>query len=79
MGAAAILKIPKSSVENYLLQLGYVNHFDVWVLHKQGKNLRTCISACDSLLKRKENVLFLKQIVMEDEKWILYNNVKQKR
>ena len=26
-----------------------------------------------------ENVLFLKQIVTGDEKWILYNNVEQKR
>ena len=30
---ADILKIPKSSVENHLHQLGYVNHFDVWVPH----------------------------------------------
>ena len=28
---------------------------------------------------KPENVLFLKQIVMSDEKWILYNNVEQKR
>ena len=27
----------------------------------------------------KENIPFLKQIVMGDEKWILYNNVKKKR
>ena len=31
---ANILKIPKSSIENHLYQLGYVNHFDVWVPHK---------------------------------------------
>ena len=31
---ADILKISKSSVENHLHQLGYVNHFDVWVPHK---------------------------------------------
>ena len=28
---ANILKISKSSVENHLHQLGYVNHFDFWV------------------------------------------------
>ena len=28
---ADILKISKSSVENHLHQLGYVNHLDVWV------------------------------------------------
>ena len=37
------------------------------------------ISTCDSLLKHNENVPSLKQIVMGDEKWILYNNGEQKR
>ena len=31
---ANILKISKSSIENYLHQLGYVNSFDVWVPQK---------------------------------------------
>ena len=31
---ADILRISKSSVENHVHQLGYVNHFDVWVPHK---------------------------------------------
>ena len=31
---ANLLKISKSSVENHLYQLGYVNRFDVWVPHK---------------------------------------------
>ena len=34
---ADILKISKSSTENHLHQLGYVNHFDVWVPHKLSK------------------------------------------
>ena len=56
---ANILKISKSSVENHLHQLGYVNHFDVWVPHKLSKkNLIDCTSACDSLLKRNENIPF---------------------
>ena len=77
---AYILKIPKSSVENHLPQLGYVSRFDVWVPPKSSeKNLLDRISACNSLLKRNKNVLFLKQIVTGDEKWILYNNVEQKR
>ena len=77
---ANILKISKSSTENHLQQLGYVNQFDVWFPHKLSeKNLLDHISACDSLLKCNENVLFLKQIVMCDEKWILYNNVEWKR
>ena len=34
---ANIFKISKSSVENHLHQLSYVNRFDVWVPHKQKK------------------------------------------
>ena len=56
--------------------LGYVNRFDVWVPHKLSeKNLLERISACNSLFKRNENILFLKQIVTGDEKWIFYSNV----
>ena len=61
-------------------ELDYVNHLDVCVPHKlSNKNLLDHISACNSLLKRNENVPFLKQIVMGDEKWILYNNMEWKR
>ena len=56
---ADILKISKSSAENHLHQLGYVNRFDVWVPHKlSDKNLLDRISTCNSLLKHNENVLF---------------------
>ena len=34
---ADILKISKSSIENHLHQLGYVNRFDVWVQRKLNK------------------------------------------
>ena len=57
-----------------------INRFGVWVPRKLSeKNLLDHISASDSLLKRNENVPFLKQIVAGDEKWILYNNVERKR
>ena len=35
------LKISKSSIENYLHQLGYVNGFDIWILHKLSKKKKT--------------------------------------
>ena len=46
-GIANILKISKSSTENHLHQLGYVNPFDVRVPHKlsEKKNLLDHISA----------------------------------
>ena len=57
-----------------------MNCFNVWVPHKLSKkNLLDYISACDSLLKHNENVLFLKQIVTGNEKWILYDNVEWKK
>ena len=66
---ADILKISKSSVENHLHQLGYVHCFDVWVPHKLSKkNLLDHFSSCNSLLKRNENVPFLKQIMTSNEK-----------
>ena len=37
---ADILKMSKSSVENHLHQLGYVNCFDVWVPHNLSKKER---------------------------------------
>ena len=52
--------------------------FHVWVSYKQKKNLDH-ISTSDSLSKCNENILFLKQIVMGSEKWVLYNNVEWKR
>lgn len=61
-----ILKISKSSAENYLYQLDYVNHFDVWVPQKLGEKTSLTISACD-LLKCNENILLLRQIVSGDE------------
>ena len=74
-----ILKVSKSSVENHLHQLGYVNRFGVWVPRKLSEeNLLDRISTWDSLLKRNKNVPFLKLIVMGNEKWILYGNVEWK-
>ena len=41
MEKANRLKICKSSAENHLHQLGYINHFDVWVLHKLSEKTLT--------------------------------------
>ena len=38
-GIANKLRISKSSAENRLYQLGYVNHFDVWVSHNLSEGL----------------------------------------
>ena len=36
--------------------------------HISERNLLDCISVCESLLKRSENIPFLKQIVMGNQK-----------
>ena len=69
-----ILTIFKSSVENNLNLLGYVNHFDVWVPYRLSEeNLLSHISACSSLLQCNRKPFVLKtncEIVMGHEKWI---------
>ena len=57
---AYILKIPKSSAENHLHQLGYVHLCGYWVPHKLVRKNLDCISACNYLLKCNENVPFKK-------------------
>ena len=43
------------------------------------KELTRRISICDSLLKRNETDSFLKRIITGDEKWVVYDNVAEKR
>ena len=35
-------------------------------------------SICDSLYKRNEEIPFLKQVMTRDEKWIIYNNERER-
>ncbi|XP_024888503.1 histone-lysine N-methyltransferase SETMAR-like [Temnothorax curvispinosus] len=77
---ADVLLISKSSVENYLHQLGYVSRLDVWVPHElKEAHLIQRISISDSLGKREKNDPFLKRMVTGDEKWIFYNNITCKK
>lgn len=43
---------------------------------KKSQKLQECM--CDLLQEYIENVLFLKQIETDNEKWILYDNVEGK-
>jgi len=70
----------KSIIHEHFVKFGYINRFDVRIPHDlMEKNLMDRISICDSLYKRNEETLFLKQVMTEDEKWIIYNNVERKR
>ena len=48
-------------------------------IHISEKNPSDYISTCDFIFKHNEKVPFLKQTVIADEKWILYNHVEWKR
>ena len=78
---ADTLKISRSSAENHLHQLGYVNRFHVSVPRKlsKKKTFLTIFPHTILYLNVMKNVPFLKQIVTGSEKWILYNNVERKR
>lgn len=77
---AEIVNISQKTVVNHLQALGYRSRYDIWVPHNLSeKNLMDRVSICDSLLKRNENVPFLKHMITGDEKWIFYHNVERKR
>ena len=74
------LDIPKSTIYEYLQELGKVNKLGSYIplhLTEIQKNQRTNISK--KLLSNFETEFFLDQIITGDEKWILYDNVIRKR
>ena len=78
--AGSCLNISHICVERHSKQLGYANKLDISVLHKLNEiQLTKRISVCDSLMKRNETDLFLKPIITDDEKWVVYDNVVRKR
>ena len=75
-----MLKILKSAIDRHIQRLGLVKKHDICISHELKEiHLTKRINACDLHLKRNEFDLFLKRIIIGDEKWIFYNNVVQKR
>ena len=70
------IKCWKSSVPDW-----HITHFDIWVLYKLSKKKTFLIVFPLAVLywNITKNILYLKQIVTGDEKWIPSNNVKWKR
>ncbi|EFN78260.1 Histone-lysine N-methyltransferase SETMAR, partial [Harpegnathos saltator] len=67
------LGIDHKTVLNHLHKAGYKKKLDVWVLHElSAKNMIDRINICDALLKRNEIEPFLKRVITDDEKWIMY-------
>jgi len=74
------LGMSHQTVINYLKKLGVTKKLDVWVPHElTQKNIFGRIDACESLLNRNKIEPFLKRMVIGDEKWITYDNIRRKR
>ena len=74
------LNISHICLERHLKQIGYVIKLDIWVPPKLNEiQLTKRICICDSLLKRNKTDSFLKRVITGDEKWVVYDNVVQKK
>ncbi|XP_047361037.1 histone-lysine N-methyltransferase SETMAR-like [Vespa velutina] len=74
------LNLSNSNVYDHLKGLRLTSKLDIWVSQiLTERNLCHHVDVCDSLLKHHEIDPFLKRIITEDEKWVVYNNVKRKR
>ena len=68
------LKVDHSLVIWHLKQIGKVKKLDKWMPHELTKNQKHHHSEVSSLILFNNNEPFLYQIVMCNEKWIVYNN-----
>ncbi|XP_040575887.1 histone-lysine N-methyltransferase SETMAR-like [Lepeophtheirus salmonis] len=74
------LNMLQKTVCNHLNKAGYKKKLGVWVPHElTEKNLIDRISACESLINRNKIDPFLQRMVISDEKWVTYDNIKRKR
>lgn len=72
--------ISHTCIKKKLKSLGYAKKPDLWISHQLKEiHLTQRISICDSLLKRNENDPFKKNLVTDDKKWIVCNNITRKR
>ncbi|CAK9796075.1 Histone-lysine N-methyltransferase SETMAR [Anthophora plagiata] len=79
-GTVDATNIPRTTVHNHLIRMGYVNQCEVWVTHLLTETgLMSRVSTCDLLLQRHERDSLLKRLVTGDKTWILYQNVHRKR
>ncbi|GFW32250.1 histone-lysine N-methyltransferase SETMAR [Trichonephila clavipes] len=72
--------IDHKTILNHLRNVGFKKKLDVWVPHQlTPKPMMDQISICETLAKRNEIDPFLERMVIEDEKWVTYDNIVRKR
>ena len=70
------LKINHKTVLGSLHKAGFKKKVDVWVPSQlKQKNMKHRITTYEALAKRNEIYPFLKQMVIEDEKWVYCDNI----
>ncbi|CAK9805828.1 Histone-lysine N-methyltransferase SETMAR [Anthophora plagiata] len=68
------------TVFRHLKEIGKVSKLRKWVPHELSEaNCRQRINICTSFLSRFQREPFLDRLVTDDEKWIIYHNVRRKR
>ena len=71
--------IHHTMIADRLKKLDMMKKTDVWMPHElTQKNIINRILMCESLLKQNFLNPFLKRIITGDEKWVVYNNMRQK-
>ena len=76
---AESLNLSNATVNKHMKRPGLISKLDICVSHVlPERNLLRCINDCDTLIRRQRNVIFLKRIITDDEKWFVYNNLKRK-
>lgn len=76
---AEILKISKTTVHKHFVKLGYINYFDLWVQHSKQRKIRWIIFPSIIHSTNTMRIYHFWSKMMDDEKWIVYNNTEQKR
>ena len=79
-GLALDFNTSQSKICRHLKKIEKVSKLGVLVSHTPcEKNKEDFISIMSSLLSRKKNYLFLKNIITSDEKWVFYHHVQCRR
>ena len=77
---ASILGCSQPTIVHYLNEFDFVQKYGYWIPHKLTKiQKEQRVTICNSLLSRRNDKEWIKQIVTGDEKWVLYINYTRKR
>lgn len=77
---ARILGCSQPTIVHYLKEFDFVQKYGYWIPHKLTEiQKEQRVTICNSLLSRRSDKEWIKQIVTGDEKWVLYINYTRKR